>query len=298
MDDDLSVSHPQVRYRQHRYAVEKVHRGAGNLPVHLERHLPRGHRPGIVRGDDARRQHRLLPDRRWLRLAPGSDTDFGRGHLHRHLVGLRGPHLIVTGVDGRDHDLADLQVRHVQLGYAARSGLLQHDHLRLREIARRLRCDTSCAQGDVPREELHFPVHWRRTGLNHAHLRRHPHHLSEPGVRRVDVERDGCLRTLHRVQVLGAARWAQVVVTQVLRPDLASAYGDFGRRQDRRVLLYLSGFTNGLVIDVELDMAVWFGLGRDRKSTRLNSSHVAISYAVFCLKKNTSLDKTLHQLFP
>src|SRR5690625_6007784 len=27
---------------------------------------------------------------------------------------------------------------------------------------------------------------------------------------------------------------------------------------------------------------------RDRKSTRLNSSHVAISYAVFCLKKKTS----------
>src|SRR5690625_1566509 len=28
---------------------------------------------------------------------------------------------------------------------------------------------------------------------------------------------------------------------------------------------------------------------RDRKSTRLNSSHVAISYAVFCLKKKTNL---------
>src|SRR5690625_6434935 len=27
----------------------------------------------------------------------------------------------------------------------------------------------------------------------------------------------------------------------------------------------------------------------DRKSTRLNSSHVAISYAVFCLKKKTTL---------
>src|SRR5690349_22327094 len=26
-------------------------------------------------------------------------------------------------------------------------------------------------------------------------------------------------------------------------------------------------------------------IGRDRKSTRLNSSHVEISYAVFCLKK-------------
>src|SRR5256885_3905658 len=28
-------------------------------------------------------------------------------------------------------------------------------------------------------------------------------------------------------------------------------------------------------------------LGRDRKSTRLNSSHLVISYAVFCLKKKT-----------
>src|SRR2546426_5559887 len=27
------------------------------------------------------------------------------------------------------------------------------------------------------------------------------------------------------------------------------------------------------------------GSGRDRKSTRLNSSHLVISYAVFCLKK-------------
>src|SRR5438067_9111277 len=30
--------------------------------------------------------------------------------------------------------------------------------------------------------------------------------------------------------------------------------------------------------------------GLDRKSTRLNSSHVSISYAVFCLKKNKSRD--------
>src|SRR3712207_7942448 len=30
------------------------------------------------------------------------------------------------------------------------------------------------------------------------------------------------------------------------------------------------------------------GQGRDRKSTRLNSSHANISYAVFCLKKNTT----------
>src|SRR2546427_9277085 len=32
---------------------------------------------------------------------------------------------------------------------------------------------------------------------------------------------------------------------------------------------------------------------RDRKSTRLNSSHSQISYAVFCLKKKTRRPKTL-----
>src|SRR5699024_12567902 len=30
------------------------------------------------------------------------------------------------------------------------------------------------------------------------------------------------------------------------------------------------------------------GIRRDRKSTRLNSSHVSISYAVFCLKKKNT----------
>src|SRR5690625_6968249 len=30
---------------------------------------------------------------------------------------------------------------------------------------------------------------------------------------------------------------------------------------------------------------------KDRKSTRLNSSHVAISYAVFCLKKKKKMKK-------
>src|SRR5437870_10381367 len=42
--------------------------------------------------------------------------------------------------------------------------------------------------------------------------------------------------------------------------------------------------------DSRIDYPVWSPDGRwvlfeDRKSTRLNSSHVAISYAVFCLKK-------------
>src|SRR2546426_4204669 len=33
---------------------------------------------------------------------------------------------------------------------------------------------------------------------------------------------------------------------------------------------------------------------RDRKSTRLNSSHLVISYAVFCLKKKKASKPTLH----
>src|SRR5690625_5595802 len=49
------------------------------------------------------------------------------------------------------------------------------------------------------------------------------------------------------------------------------------------------------IIEMSKEMGL-FGLsipeayGGDRKSTRLNSSHVAISYAVFCLKKK----KTTH----
>src|SRR2546429_1591005 len=34
---------------------------------------------------------------------------------------------------------------------------------------------------------------------------------------------------------------------------------------------------------------------RDRKSTRLNSSHGYISYAVFCLKKKKTIEKTDHR---
>src|SRR5438132_10815707 len=35
-------------------------------------------------------------------------------------------------------------------------------------------------------------------------------------------------------------------------------------------------------------------LKRDRKSTRLNSSHTVISYAVFCLKKKTRIAEFVH----
>src|SRR5256885_6727085 len=36
-------------------------------------------------------------------------------------------------------------------------------------------------------------------------------------------------------------------------------------------------------------------LSTDRKSTRLNSSHLVISYAVFCLKKKNTTGKGIHE---
>src|SRR5690625_3330725 len=48
--------------------------------------------------------------------------------------------------------------------------------------------------------------------------------------------------------------------------------------------LYLLLFTAAIVFFCFFYAALMFN-PRDRKSTRLNSSHVAISYAVFCLQK-------------
>src|SRR5690625_6301013 len=52
------------------------------------------------------------------------------------------------------------------------------------------------------------------------------------------------------------------------------------------LLLWVSGRDRAARVRVHGDQAGLTAL-RDRKSTRLNSSHVAISYAVFCLKKKT-----------
>src|SRR3712207_6991725 len=52
---------------------------------------------------------------------------------------------------------------------------------------------------------------------------------------------------------------------------------------------YWDDFCYPLSDDVAVfpDSGAWLLLYQDRKSTRLNSSHANISYAVFCLKKKT-----------
>src|SRR5438874_9649700 len=62
-------------------------------------------------------------------------------------------------------------------------------------------------------------------------------------------------------------------------------------RSPMRVQVYSFGYKHGSPHDVDLLFDVrhlpnpHFEQEVDRKSTRLNSSHVEISYAVFCLKK-------------
>src|SRR5438105_9924221 len=48
------------------------------------------------------------------------------------------------------------------------------------------------------------------------------------------------------------------------------------------------------VLEWDPPFAKWFVGGKDRKSTRLNSSHEWISYAVFCLKKKKKKNKKFH----
>src|SRR5690606_41803526 len=56
---------------------------------------------------------------------------------------------------------------------------------------------------------------------------------------------------------------------------------EMARRSD--TVIYTIGMNDQY--DEDADPDVLKELARDRKSTRLNSSHVKISYAVFCLKK-------------
>src|SRR5690554_7386418 len=52
-----------------------------------------------------------------------------------------------------------------------------------------------------------------------------------------------------------------------------------------------SFFLEDILHDRAKQLVIVFGV--DRKSTRLNSSHVRISYAVFCLKKKKKITSTL-----
>src|SRR5947208_6051797 len=88
--------------------------------------------------------------------------------------------------------------------------------------------------------------------------------------------------TLFRSQAPGLVERAEDLVEHEQRQRLARPLGDHLRDREpqheaRDVLLAAR--------DDRLRYAALEDRERDRKSTRLNSSHQIISYAVFCLKK-------------
>src|SRR5690625_6422821 len=100
---------------------------------------------------------------------------------------------------------------------------------------------------------------------------------------------------------------SKFAVSQVIEGKVTGIqpYGAFVALDDEtQGLVHISEVTHGFVKDINDHLAVGDQVKvkileineennkislsiRDRKSTRLNSSHVAISYAVFCLKKKT-----------
>src|SRR2546426_1497969 len=64
--------------------------------------------------------------------------------------------------------------------------------------------------------------------------------------------------------------------------------GEVGRTEDRAVFADREAYVIGAILDAA--PAVGDSAAADRKSTRLNSSHLVISYAVFCLKKKKTSD--------
>src|SRR5690625_2170255 len=75
----------------------------------------------------------------------------------------------------------------------------------------------------------------------------------------------------------------------IFQPITFILAGKIAKKIDRVIVLrlgvtFLSLFFLSVLIIGDQATKYNFMLGRDRKSTRLNSSHVAISYAVFCLK--------------
>src|SRR3712207_6980980 len=65
-------------------------------------------------------------------------------------------------------------------------------------------------------------------------------------------------------------------------------FGEHGQFQTRRVIPIVRLSRLDTALDSIRDHGNQSLPTRDRKSTRLNSSHANISYAVFCLKKKTT----------
>src|SRR5437773_8810586 len=93
--------------------------------------------------------------------------------------------------------------------------------------------------------------------------------------------------------VYGGAAWLLValVVAAARGPErhplTALAVTSFGPLYASALLAFLVALRHGPHVDAHPRGSVAAAPRRDRKSTRLNSSHITISYAVFCSKKRS-----------
>src|SRR5205807_2788726 len=121
------------------------------------------------------------------------------------------------------------------------------------------------------------------------------------GRERVDmndlaVVRPKCIFTTHTPVPAGHDQFPLGVVSRVLghQEDFSDSFASdvaarvFGRRQSGSAP---KSFPDGQGM---LNMT-YLGLNMSRKSTRLNSSHLVISYAVFCLKKKKKIKTNIHR---
>src|SRR5699024_11366514 len=75
-------------------------------------------------------------------------------------------------------------------------------------------------------------------------------------------------------------------------PQISSSQSSAAEFENFELLMYPSfggclplwSYQSSSALELELCERHCISIERDRKSTRLNSSHVSISYAVFCLK--------------
>src|SRR3712207_8863116 len=68
----------------------------------------------------------------------------------------------------------------------------------------------------------------------------------------------------------------------------AKDLGDLSENAEYEAAKQEQGFIEGRIRDLRYILANAQMIDEDRKSTRLNSSHANISYAVFCLKKKNT----------
>src|SRR3989442_7805549 len=81
--------------------------------------------------------------------------------------------------------------------------------------------------------------------------------------------------------------------TTLFRSGLTCSFTDQSTDPDGSVTNWQWNFGDGQTSNTRNPSHTYAEIPLDRKSTRLNSSHVRISYAVFCLKKKTKRPETL-----